>query len=146
LGGHIPISERIDGPADSNGRSDTIEALCCAQRLVDYANQSGARADSTKDVYEAWALGRREALSGIDLYREHLTRAVVALAHAHAPQAIVIGGGLITADSPIPQGIEDSVNERLFGGFEVAVKTARLGDTAALRGLACLHQKRAATA
>jgi glucokinase len=146
LGGHIPISERIDGPADSNGRSDTIEALCCAQRLVDYANQSGARAGSTRDVYEAWALGRREALRGIELYREHLTRAVVALAHAHAPDAIVIGGGLMTPDSPITRGIEGSVNERLFGNYEVAVRTARLGDSAALCGLARLHNRRGATA
>lgn len=146
LGGHIPISERVDGPADSNGRSDTIEALCCAQRLVDYANQSGARAGSTRDVYEAWALGRREATRGIELYREHLTRAVVALAHAHAPDAIVIGGGLMIADSPIAQGIEDSVNERLFGSYEVAVRTARLGDSAALCGLACLHNRRGAIA
>jgi glucokinase len=146
LGGHIPISERIDGPADSNGRPDTIEALCCAQRLVDYANQSGAHAGSTREVYEAWALGRPEALRAIELYREHLTRAVVALAHAHAPDAIVIGGGLMTADNPITRAIEDSVNERLFGSYEVTVRTARLGDSAALCGLACLHNRSGAAA
>jgi glucokinase len=146
LGGHLPISEKIDGPADSNGRPDTIEALCCAQRLIDYANESGARAGSTREVYEASALGRPEALRGIELYQEHLTRAVVALAHAHAPDAIVIGGGLMTADNPITGAIEDPVNKRLFGSYKVAVKTARLGDTAALCGLACLHSRRSATA
>ena len=145
LGGHIPISERIDGHTDSNRRPDTIEALCCAQRVVDYANQSGAHAGTVREVYEAHSLGHPEALRGIDLYRGHLTRALVAIAHAYAPEAIVIGGGLMTLNNPIIEGIQDSVNERLFGSYEIVVKTARLGDSAALCGLAHLHKTRFAT-
>jgi glucokinase len=145
LGGHIPISDRVDGHTDSNRRPDTIEALCCAQRVVDYANQSGARARSVREVYEAHALGRPDALRGIELYRGHLTRALVAIAHAYGPEAIVIGGGLMTSNNPILAGIQDSVNERLFGSYEIIVEMAQLGDTAALCGLAHLHKIRVAT-
>jgi predicted NBD/HSP70 family sugar kinase len=98
------------------------------------------RARTVGEVYEAHTLGRPEALRGIELYRSHLTRALVALAHAHAPDAIVIGGGPMTSNNPITRGIQGPVNERLFGTYEVAVETARLGDMAALCGLAHMHK------
>jgi glucokinase len=141
FGGHIPISERNDGYKDSNGRSDTIEALCCASRIVDYANEHGMEAGSVEDVYKALMNGRPEARSGIDLYRSHLVRGLVALAHAHAPEAIVIGGGPMTPGNPITDGVQSIVNERLFGSYKLNVEIARLGDTAGLYGLAYIHQR-----
>lgn len=141
FGGHIPISERIDGYEDSNGRPDTIEALCCARRIVDYANECGAGAGSVEDVYSALSSGRPEARAGIDLYRSHLARGLVALAHAHAPEAIVIGGGPMTPGNPITEGLQSIVNERLFGSYKLDIELARLGDTAGLYGLAYIYQR-----
>lgn len=139
LGGQIPISERTSGPEDTSGRSDTIEALCRAERIVEYANREGGSYASVPEVYAAYRDREPAALTGIGVYRDHLARALVALAHAHAPDAIVLGGGPMTPDNPIVEGIEDEVNRRLFGSFRVVTAVAVLGDGAALAGLARLY-------
>ena len=142
MGGHIPISERDDGYLDSNGRADTIEALCCARRIVDYATEYGEPAPSVPDVYDAYARGSDAARRGINRYRNHLARGMVALAHAHAPDLIVIGGGPMTPDNPVMEGLESLVNERLFGSYSIEIKVARLGELAALCGLAHIFKQR----
>lgn len=141
LGGHIPISERADGLLDTNRRPDTIEALCSARRIVDYSNEAGGSFSSVEGVYEA--LDRRDpaALRGIEVFKEHLVRALVALAHAHAPAAIVVGGGPITDATPLLSGLEELVDERLFGSYRVEIKRAQLGDAAGLIGLARLLEQ-----
>jgi glucokinase len=136
LGGQIPISEAADGHLDTSGRADTIEALCLAQRIVDYANDAGGSFTSVKDVYAAFANEDPAAVNGIDRYRIHLIRGLVALAHAHAPDAIVLGGGPMTKGNPILSGLEQEVNSRLFGSYRVGLRLATLGDAAALLGLA----------
>jgi len=138
FGGQIPISERLEGPEDTSGRSDTIEALCRARRIVDYASDAGGEFESVEEVYAAHRKGDGPAADGIRTYRAHLVRAIVALTHAHAPEAIVIGGGPMVDGNPIIEGIEDEVNERLFGSLEVRVRRAALGDSGALVGLGCL--------
>ena len=127
LGGFIPISERTEGPTDSIGRCDTIEALCAAPRI--------AEACGVDSVEAAYAAGHSE---GLQTYRRDLVRALVALASAHAPDVLVLGGGPMTSDNPITPGIEDIVNQRLFGTYRVEVRLAELGDAAALVGLAHL--------
>ncbi len=133
LGGQIPISEATSGPEDTSGRHDTIEAFCRADRIVDY---SGAAFTTVPDVFEAFARGDSEAVKGVETYRSHLARALVALAHAHAPEAIVIGGGPMGAGTPLLEGVEETTNSRLFGTYRVVVRPAQLGDEAALAGLA----------
>ncbi|HVE76013.1 MAG TPA: ROK family protein [Actinomycetota bacterium] len=133
LGGQIPISEATSGPEDTSGRPDTIEAFCRADRIVDY---SGTAFKTVPDVFEAFARGDLEAVKGVETYRSHLARALVALAHAHTPEAIVIGGGPMVAGTPLLEGVEETVNSRLFGTYRVVVRPAQLGDNAALAGLA----------
>jgi glucokinase len=132
LGGFIPISAATDGPRDSSGNAGTIEALCAASRI------GGSDYSSPEAVYAAYAAGEEPARAHIDRYRIDLTRALVALAHAHAPEAIVLGGGPMVPDAPVLDGLEDAVNARLFGSYGVRVRIASLGDDAALLGLAHL--------
>lgn len=136
LGGQIPISERAEGHVDTSGRPDTIEALCRAQRIVDYANEAGGSYSEVAGVYEDAIRGAPPAVAGLSNYRAHLTRALTALAHAHAPGVIIVGGGPLTKEAPILEGVEEVVNSRLFGSYRVRVTRAELGDTAALSGLA----------
>lgn len=109
LGGQIPISEGQAGETDTSGRTGTIEALCRADRLADCT---------------------------VEQYRCRLTTALVALAHAHGPETIVVGGGGMPTGSPVFDGLEAAVNARLFGSYRVRVHPARNGDAAALIGLA----------
>jgi len=143
VGGFIPISERTDGPLDSNGRPDTIEALCAAQRIVDYAVDAGGAFARPEDVYAADLAGDASARAGIERYRTHLARALVALASAHAPGCIVVGGGPIVAGNPLLASMEEIVNQRLFGTYKVALRAAALGDDAAPIGLAHMLRERA---
>lgn len=144
IGGHIPISEKTDGFPDTNGRFDTIEALCCAQRLVDYARLQGSELESVADIYGAYESGNPAAINAVVTYRSHITRAIVALAHAHAPEAVILGGGPMMRKSPVFQGLESAVNERLWGSYKVNVVPSELGDSAALSGLGVIFNKRGA--
>ena len=142
LGGFIPVSERVTGPRDSTGRPDTIEALCCAARIVDDARDAGADYGSVEATLAAHARGETAALRGIDEYRGHLTRALTALAHAHMPDVLVVGGGPLGEGTPLLDGVAERVNERLYAGYAVEVRRAELGDDAALVGLGVIAHAR----
>jgi predicted NBD/HSP70 family sugar kinase len=134
LGGQIPIGDGVVGETDTSGRTDTIEALCRAQRIVDCANRAGARFVDVASVYRDGG--------DLDEYRSRLVRALVALAHAHGPDVIVVGGGAMPPESPLFDDLEGAVNAELFGGFHVAVRSAVNPHTAALVGLARLTECR----
>jgi len=138
LGGQIPIDDDPGGPTDTNGRRGTIEARCRAQRLIDLACAPDAAPRTVADVYDAAGRGEPTALRAIDIYRQDLVRALVALGHAHTPAVIAIGGGPMHSDSPIFPGLERLVNEALWPGYRTSVVPARLDDHAALLGLARL--------
>jgi glucokinase len=138
LGGQIPIADDPTGPTDTNGKHGTIEALCAARRIVDYANAAGASFATVREVYAAADDGDDAACSGLDRYRRHLCRALVALAHAHAPSVIVLGGGPMAAGNPVLSGLQAMVDAELWPGYAVALVPAALGDDAALLGLAHL--------
>lgn len=134
LGGQIPIG--ADG-SDTSGRAGTIEALCRAQRLVDLSPAHG----SVEALYRAHAAGDEAAAHAVARYRADLARALVALAHAHAPDRIVVGGGPITPENPLLLGIADLVRPHLFAGYDLEIVPAALGDGAALIGLAALAEE-----
>lgn len=138
LGGFIPVSDRDAGPADSMGRPDTIEALCCAARILDCARSSGLVADDVEGVLAAAARGDEAAQSGLESYRRLLVKSLVALTHAHMPELLVIGGGPLAASDVILDGVEAAVNRQLFPGLVVSIRPAALGDRAALIGLSVL--------
>ncbi len=138
LGGQIPIAPATGGPADTSGRHGTIEALCAAARIVDHVRAAGGSATSVPAVYTAWQAGEEAARRGIAAYQRDLARALVALAHAHTPSVVVLGGGPALPEAPLLVGLEAQVNAALWPGYSVAVVPAILGDRAALVGLAAL--------
>ena len=138
LGGQIPIAE-ISERRDSNGQWGTIESLCCADRIVDGCHTTFG---SVAEVFQAYGDGDVDALYGVDRYRRALIRALVALAHAQAPDIIVVGGGPLGEDSPVLDGVEERVNAQLFPGYTVSIRPSALGDGAALIGLAHLARSR----
>jgi glucokinase len=142
LGGFIPISSATSGPVDSTGRPGTIEALCCAVRILDHARDAGGDYGSVEAILAAAARGESAAVRGLATYRDDLVRALVALTHAHMPDAIVIGGGPLHHADTLLEGVEPRVNERLYAGYSVSVRAAALGDSAALVGLGVVAGRR----
>jgi glucokinase len=138
LGGFIPFSDEESESKDSMGWGDTIEASCAAAGIVRCAQEHGAKVDSVPAVYDAVARGEEGAQRGVEQYRHHLARAIRALAHAHAPEAVILGGGPMTPDNPISPGVQELVDARLFEGYSVRIEIAALGDDAALMGIAHL--------
>jgi hypothetical protein len=51
----------------------------------------------------------------------------------------------MTPDNPVMDGLESLVNERLFGSYTVEIAVARLGELAALCGLAHIFRQRHAS-
>ncbi|MHB8340170.1 MAG: ROK family protein, partial [Mycobacteriales bacterium] len=146
LSGQIPISDLAgsdlaDGGAarDSNGQAGTIEALCAASQIVACCLAAGGDYQQVEQVWQAYRDGAPTALAGVAVYRHRLAQALVALAQAHAPSAVVLGGGPINADCPLFDGLAEAVTSRLWPGHQLAVRPATLGDAAALLGLAQLH-------
>ncbi|MFP5308792.1 MAG: ROK family protein [Actinomycetes bacterium] len=137
LGGQIPISDPT-GPLDTNGRAGTIEARCRAATITHRAAEAGCDATDVPAVLAAARDGDERALVVVDETRRWLATALVALAHAHGPDVVVLGGGAMPADSPVLSGLEDAVNAQLWPGYEVRVRPAALGDHASLLGLAHL--------
>ena len=140
LGGQIPIAETSD-QVDSNGQRGTIEALCAASRLLT-ADAAGAHAD-VPGLLVAARRGEPMATAAVEQWRSHFVRAVVAIAHAHTPSVIVVGGGPLADDAILLDGVEEAANQRLFGSYRVAVRRAELGDAAALHGIAHLARSAA---
>lgn len=138
LGGQIPISDD-DGPVDTNGRRGTIEARCSAAAIVHCARQAGFRQDAdVPEIYEAWSRGEQAARDGIGEYRRWLVRALVALAHAHTPGVIVLGGGPMPTGNPVVDGLEATVRGHLWPGYFTRIAVACLGDESSLLGLSHL--------
>lgn len=135
LGGQLVLG---GGGTDTSGRSGTFEALCRAEALV--ASVPGAR-----DVAQAYALvaaGDAAALEGFSAYRGDLVRGLTALALAHAPSCVVVGGG--AAQPGLLDGVQQAVAAGLWAGQSVQVRPAALGDRAGLAGLGLLLRARVA--
>jgi glucokinase len=139
MGGHMPIASPDEGPFDSNGGRGTIEALCAAEQLMDAARATGCAVADVPALLAQWSGGDERARSAVASYRRWLEQALVALAHAHTPSVIVVGGGPVSTSSGwLLDGMTEAVGRRLWQGQHCAVVPAALGDAAALVGLATL--------
>ena len=135
MGGQIPIGDAATGPVDTSGHHGTIEALCAADRLLD----AELGFTSVPDLLAAWERREIGAAAVVASYRRSLELALVALAQAHAPSVVVVGGGpLSTAAGWLLDGMTEAVARRLWAGHELVVVPAALGDAAALAGVAAL--------
>src|SRR4051794_22067206 len=139
MGGHMPIASPDDGPFDSNGGRGTIEALCAAERLMDAARAAGCVAADVPALLALWSSEDEAARVAVSSYRKSLEQALVALAHAHTPSLIVVGGGPVsTSPGWLLDGMTRAVARRLWQDQPCQVVPAALGDAAALVGLAAL--------
>jgi glucokinase len=135
LGGQIPIADDALGPRDTSGHRGTIEALCAADRLLD----AELGLTTVPDLLASWERREIGAVAVVASYRKSLEQALVALAQAHAPSVIVVGGGPVsTVAGWLLDGMAEGVRQRLWPGHELDVVPAALGDGAAIAGVASL--------
>ena len=144
LGGQVPVGDddlvlpEVQWWRDTAGRCGTIEARCRAEALVAQAELRGGEWTDARAVLDAAAGGDARALDAVSAYRDDIARGIAALAHAHAPDRVVVGGGVAGADSLVLDGLNSAVNSRLSFGLQVGILGAVLGSGAALAGLGVL--------
>ena len=136
VAGQMPLnfaSEHVD----TNGRSDTIEAALAAPRLLALADSRNVAVESLVTLAELVRTGDDAAVELVGVYRADLVTACIALIHAYTPSALVIGGGPVSGDARwLLAGVQEAVSARLWPGVSCVIKTAELGDAAALVGVA----------
>ena len=138
LSGQLPLT--ADGPIDTSGRTGTVEAWCRAERILEEVRAAGCMAQDVPGCFAAAAAGDVAALAGLRSYRSWLARGLASLCLAHAPDVVVVGGGPLSACSPLLTGLEELVLPLLWPGQSVTIRPARYGDAAALVGLEVLSR------
>lgn len=116
LGGQVPLGGK------------TFEQRCRASAL----------GEDARAVVAAARAGDPDALAAVEAVRGWLVQGLRVLACAHGPSAMVVGGGPLSSDGLLLDGVEDRVREHLWPEHRCVVRRAALGDAAALVGLSVL--------
>jgi len=148
LGGHITIE--TFGPICTCGNIGCVEELCrsgalvsaMAERLADHPEHSlhAVRPLTPEGVVAAASRGDAVANDALAFYTRHLAAAVVSYIHAHDPDLVVLGGGIMNAAAHLLPPIQEYVDAHAWTipPRHIPVRAAALGDQAALIGAAVL--------
>jgi glucokinase len=136
LSGQVPLT--ADGPTDTSGRAGTLEGWCRAAQIVQQVAKAGGSAATVQEALAAARAGEPAAVQGISTYRGWLARGLAALCLAHGPDLVVIGGGPVSEDVLLIEGLAELVQPLLWARQHARLRVAARGDTAALHGLAVL--------
>lgn len=159
--GHMVIE--ASGPLCLCGRRGCLEALASGTAIARMAREAwaeqpgwhpgapqvAASAPATAGQVATWArAGDRVAVEIFARVAAAVATGILNLVHLLAPEAIVLGGGVMQAADLLLPAIQEQVNAGVLPGFRVpAIRTAALGDDAGLVGAAALvfehYQERA---
>lgn len=147
LGGHITV--QVDGPRCSCGNCGCLEALAEAIRRErqDAPTSLLWHGPATPHaLFEAHAAGDALAQMLVARFSRHLGAGIVSLIHVYDPDMVIVGGGLMQSSAHFLEGVQTYVDTHAWTlpRGRVRVVPARLGDTAALLGIAALIQNPAA--
>lgn len=146
IGGHITV--QIDGPRCTCGNIGCLEAFIGTAPLLRKAAELYTTSNKPLPEKEGWtpqhiftaAAGDPVADEVIAYFARYLSAGVVSLIHAYDPDIVVLGGGIAGSFQQFLPAVQEYVDEHTWtyprGGIQI--KTAELGDTAALVGVAAL--------
>jgi glucokinase len=148
LGGHITV--QVDGPPCTCGNIGCLEALIGTTALVREATEAltcgrPSRMQETPlsslspyHIFSASAAGDELAQEIVQRFARHLGAGVVSLVHAHEPDLVVLGGGIVASAEQFLPAVQAYVHAHTWTlpGMEAKIATAELHDAAALSGVA----------
>ncbi len=153
LGGHITI--QADGPCCSCGNIGCLETFVGTTALLQ-AVEAGIQMhpDSVLhtqtlvtpyDIFTAAEQNDSLARQIVERFSRYLGAGIVSLIHAYDPDIVVLGGGISGAAWQFLPRVQGYVNEHAWTlpGHTVPIMKARLGDAAALIGVAALANQQA---
>ena len=147
IGGHITI--QVDGPRCTCGNIGCLEAFIGTAPLLRKATEVYIAHSKTGAAKEAWtpqhifaaaAAGDEVAREVVSYFTRYLSAGLVSLIHAYDPDIVVLGGGIAGSSQQFLPIVQNYIDEHTwtYPRGSVRVKTAELGDTAALIGVAAL--------
>ncbi len=153
LGGHITI--QVDGPCCTCGNIGCLETFVGATALL-HAVTVGLRTHPNSvlhaeahvtpyDIFMAAEQNDSLARQIVERFSHYLGVGIVSLIHAYDPDIFVLGGGISGAAYQFLPSVQSYVNEHVWTlpGHHVSIVKARLGDAAALIGIAALANQQA---
>ena len=147
LGGHITVQS--DGPLCTCGNLGCLEALIGTTALARKATQLALaqngqalaeRQLTPHALFTAAAAGDKLALQVVEYFSRNLAAGLVSLIHAHDPELVILGGGIAAAAAQFLPAVQTYIDTHAWTipRGRVRVKTAALGNHAALLGIAAL--------
>jgi glucokinase len=147
MGGHITV--QIDGPRCTCGNIGCLEALIGTAPLLRKASELyaahnksmiGEDISTLQHIFAAASDGDEVAREIVAYFAHYLSAGLVSLIHAYDPDIVILGGGIAGSSQQFLHAIQQYVDEHTwtYPRGRVRIKTAELGDTAALVGVAAL--------
>ena len=139
--GHVPVV--FDGPECYCGRRGCLEALISGTAIAEAGKVAGLT--DARQVFAAAAEGHAEAGRILSTVRQAMEAAVWTILHTFLPQRIVLGGGVVEAQSEwfLSETREATSRATMVPAGAVTVEAARLGGKAGIVGAACWAMIRA---
>lgn len=145
LGGHVTV--QLDGPPCTCGNIGCLEALIGTQALHRAVREALSRGCSSilddtslspQHIFAASAAGDPLAQDIVQRFTKQLGAGVVSLIHAHNPDLVVLGGGMVGAAAQFLPAVQAYVAAHAWQlpAAQARVTTTELKDTAALVGAA----------
>ena len=145
LGGHLTL--QTDGPLCTCGNIGCLEALigtAALQRQTSEALATGRPSVllgslfTPQQLFAAAASGDGVACEVVEHFTRWLGTGIVSLIHAHDPDVVVLGGGIMGAAQQFLPAVQTYVSEHTWTlpSGHVSVVQAERGDVAALLGVA----------
>lgn len=132
--GHLPVAAGGDRPC-SCGQRGCLETVGSATGVVrSYAQHSGAPGVDARTIAGLARSGDPAARAAFDLAVEGLTEALTAATMLLAPEAVVVGGGLVASFDLIGPPVQRALAERLTFQRCPRLVPARLGADAGVIG------------
>lgn len=139
MGGHVKVK-------NSNrkcycGLTGCFEQQCSGPALMaEYRSASGSDA-SGKEIFSRAIAGEKAATDVVESYLESLCCGLNQFIFAHAPDVIVIGGGVANGLENYIDRIREQVTAKCYDTYHCDIKLAQLGDMAGVIGAAALMQQ-----
>ena len=132
--GHVPVL--FDGPECYCGRRGCLEALISGTAIA-AAGQAAGLTDAGQ-VFAAAAKGHAEAAHILSTVRQAMDAAIWTILHTFLPQRIILGGGVVEAQSEwfLSAAREAIARTTMVPAGAVTVEPAQLGSQAGVVGAA----------